>query len=160
VDERDPLVLQAGEGVGNQALAEITASVATKVLGHGLNGGIGEVSLLVQVFGRIGLGLAGEGVEQVELLRRLLIAKNRGHHRGRATLVDSALPDVAVDVDGLLQERVEHVAAGGRDEGSRGGQFVVTTKLARDVPGREKGAIARWVGVDFVDSSLRDARSI
>jgi len=135
VDERDPFVFQADEGVRDEALADIAASVVAKVLSHRLDGGIGEVPLLVQVFGRIGLGHAGEGVEQVELHRWLLDAQNRGHHRGRAALIDTALPDVAGNVNGLFQERVQHVAAIGRNEGSKGGQFVVAAEFALREPG-------------------------
>jgi len=93
------------------------------------------------VAGRIGLGHSFEGVEEVETFHRHLVAKDRENHGRRATLVQAALPDVAVGVHGLFQERVEHVAAVGGREGARSGSFVVALEFAGHEPGGEEGAV-------------------
>ena len=121
MQEGNAFGLKTCEGVGDQPLANVAAGIATEIGRDRFDGGIGEVALLVQVPVRIGLGHAFKGVEEVEPFRRHLVAKNRQHHGRSAALVDATLPDVAGDVDGLLQERVEDVAAVGGDEGSRGG---------------------------------------
>jgi len=95
------------------------------------------------VAGRIGLGHSFEGVEEVEPFRRHIVAQDRQHQGRRAALVDAALPDVAGDMDGLLQERVEHVAAVGGDDGARSGQFVLATEFAWKEPRAIEGAIKR-----------------
>jgi len=134
-------------------LANVAAGIATQIGRDRFDGGIGEVALLVQVLGRIGLGHAFKGVEEVESFRRHLVAQDCQYHGRRAALVDAAFPHVAVDVDGLFQERVKYVAAVGGDERSRSGPFVVTLEFARCEPGRKERAVNSDIGsghnVDF-----------